>query len=258
MNVTVGRLATAVRPHRSHRTLRVTRFSFLLNAIALIVAVVLTYVALYYAWPAATGSVTNLLQNLGFVTASASDTYVNLAQTLPIPDLPVLSVIRALIVAGVCALLLIAGSLIPGNKTPVRFWILVNLLILMITALWGFFTGRVAYDAVGFMQLVGRTSMLMILAAPVFAIVVAALLPFSFLERLFMVVASVALDFVIALIRLAAFPLLLARFGTIAEPNMYFFFGPLLDVVYFITVYSLCVVSLSRRIAKNEEAWVWL
>ena len=258
MNVAVGRLASATRPHRSHRTLRVSRFSFLLSAIALVIAVVLTYIALYYIWPIGTQQVAQFLARTSLVTTSMPDSYLNIRSQLAVPVLPALSLMGALTVAGVCAAIVVLGAILPGSKAPIRYWILANALVLMITTLWAFFTGNVAYDAQAFMQLVSRTSTMMIIVAPVFALAVAALLPFTFWERLSMIVAMVALDYVIALVRLTAFPLLLARFGTIAEPNLYLFFGPLLDVVYFICVYSFGVVSLSRRLAKNEEAWEWL
>jgi len=98
----------------------------------------------------------------------------------------------------------------------------------------------------------------MILASPIFAVIVSALLPFSPFERGAMFVMLIGFDFGMSILRLAAFALLLTHVGVIAEANLYLFFGPLIDVVYFILAYSFCVVSLSRRIAKDEQAWEWL
>jgi hypothetical protein len=144
------------------------------------------------------------------------------------------------------------------KRSPLVLWIFGNVIVLMLTALWYFFEGSAAYDGPTFMLLLERTSVLMILAAPIFSVIVAALLPFNVVERSAMFVMLVALNFVMSLLRIAAFAILLAHFGVLAEATLYLFFGPLIDVVYFILSYSLCVVSLSRRLAKSEEAWEWL
>jgi hypothetical protein len=231
--------------------------SRVLSAITLLVGLAATYAFLFYVWPLATDRAAALVAPAG-VTTSVHDTFVNIVGTIAVPQLPPLSLMGALTVAGVCAVVLLLGALLPGRQAPLRLWFSANVLVLLLTALWAFFAGNVAYDGATFMQLVSRTSLLMVLAAPIFAVIVAALLPFSFAERIAMFVMLVSLDFAIALVRLAAFPLLVARFGTLAEPNLYLFLGPLMDVVYFIVVYSGAVVALSRRLAGDEEAWEWL
>lgn len=98
----------------------------------------------------------------------------------------------------------------------------------------------------------------MILTVPIFSGMVSAFLPFSIVERIGMVVLTVMFDMVFAAVRIIAFALLTARFGSIVEANLYLFFGPLMDVVYFLSIFSLAAVSLGKRLSRNAEAWEWL
>jgi hypothetical protein len=175
-----------------------------------------------------------------------------------VPGAATVSAAAALTIAVGAALLLAILSILPNDRNPLRYWISANLLVLFGSALFIYFTGRVGYDAATFMLLVERTSVLVILCAPAFLSIISILLPFSFLERFGMVVAVVLVDMVFATVRVAAFALFAATFGGLVQGNLYLFFGPLMDVVYAISVYSIAVVMLGRRIARSSEAWAWL
>lgn len=246
-----------IRPHRSYRTLRVSRISWLASVVTLPVGVMLAYATLLLGWPRATAWVSAIVLHGTPVKYAVQDNFLWIGSTVPVPYLPALSVIGALDVAGVCvAILVVAGAL--RKQSPLPLWVMGNVLVLLFTALWAFFEGRVAYDGPTYMLLVERTSVIMILCAPIFSVIVSALLPFNVVERGAMFVMLIGMDFGMSVLRLAAFALLLTRFGVLAEANLYLFFGPLIDVVYFIVGYSLCVVSLSRRIARSEQVWEWL
>ena len=219
---------------------------------------VAAYIALLYAWPRATAWFCDVLvRSAAPIAGTTQDSFLYIVSTVPIPLLPPLEVRGALNVAGICAVIVVLVGLLRKNS-PLPLWFQANVIALMVAALWAFFNGTVAYDGPTFMLLIERTSVLMILAAPIFAVVVSALLPFSPLERVAMFVLLVSLPFAMSILRMGAFAMLLSRFGVLAEANLYLFFGPLIDVVYFIMVYSFCVVSLSRRIAKGDESWEWL
>ena len=246
-----------IRPHRSHRTLRVSRASWIGTLVTLPLGMLIAYGVLVTLWPRATDWISSLLVGNTSVSGLVQDNFLWIPSTVPVPNLPPLQIMGALAVAGVCLVIVVLGGLLRQNS-PLPLWIQANLIVLMLTALWAFFEGRVAYDGPTFMLLLERTSVIMILASPIFAVIVSALLPFSAFERASMFVMLIALCFCMSLLRLSAFALILGHVGVIAEANLYLFFGPLIDVVYFIVVYSMCVVSLSRRIAKDEQAWEWL
>ncbi len=247
-----------IRPHRSYRTLRVSRVSWLGSAVTLPIGVLLAYAALLVLWPRATAWMSALLAQSTPITRNVPDNFLFIASTVPIPNLPPLSVFGALDVAGLCAAAILLAGFYAKKNAPLPLWIIGNLIVLLITALWAFFEGRAGYDGPTYMLLLERTSVIMILCSPIFAVVVAALLPFTLLERVTLFTLLIALDFFMSVLRLAVFALILTHTGVILETNLYLFLGPLIDVVYFIAVYSLVVVSLSRRLARTEDAWEWL
>ena len=221
------------------------------------VGIAIAYSLLDVLWPKATAWISTLLLASTPIGGTVEDNFLWIGSTIPVPHLPPLSVVGALDLAVLCAGIVLGLGLLRRNA-PLPLWIQANVIVLMFTALWAFFQGRVAYDGATFMLLLERTSVIMILCVPVFSVIVCALLPFSPIERAGMMIGLIVLDFAMSILRLAAFSLLLTHFGVIAEANLYLFFGPLIDVVYFITIYSIAVVSLSRRIAKGEHVWDWL
>ncbi|HVA37149.1 MAG TPA: hypothetical protein VNJ51_06020 [Candidatus Dormibacteraeota bacterium] len=247
-----------IRPHRSHRTLRVTPAGWIFSALTLVLGLIVTYVALRQYWPWLMEGVNAVLASSGVSSAPVADRFLGISASVPVPLLPSLSVTGSLWVAAACAVLMVLGALVPNRRSPFYYWLGANLFVLMLTALFAFFVGRLAYDGATFMLLVERTSLLMILCAPIFSGIVSVLLPFSVLERLSLLVFTVVLDVILSLVRIAAFSLLVARFGAIAEANLYLFLGPLMDAAYFIGVYSVVVVSLGRRLNADLEAWEWL
>lgn len=253
---TPGRVT--IRPHRSYRTMRVSRASWIQSALTLPLGVVSAYIVLLYAWPRATAWFASMLvRGAAPIAGTIQDSFFNIVSVVPVPIIPPLEVRASLNVAGICVVIIIVVGMLK-KYSPLPLWFQANVIALMLTSLWAFFNGAVAYDGPTFMLLLERTSVLMLLASPIFAVVVASLLPFSPIERAAMFIMLVAFPFAMSVLRLGAFAMLLTRFGVLAEANLYLFFGPLIDVVYFIMVYSFCVVSLSKRIAKGDEAWEWL
>jgi hypothetical protein len=246
-----------VRPFRSHRTLRVGTLTWVIAAVIFVAGLIATYEAMRIVWPAAMAAVLHLVAQSAVVTGTA-DRYIGISFETIVPQHPPLTVAGTLWVAGICVALLLITMLLPKNRTPLRYWVSANLLVLFGSAIYAFFHGRVGYSSEAFMMLVERTSLLVVVCAPIFGSLVAFLLPFSALERIGLVVLMVLVDAAFAVVRIGTFALLVARFGTLAEANLYLFLGPLMDVVYFIAVYSIFAVSLSERLVREREAWIWL
>jgi hypothetical protein len=258
-----ARLAEAPRrmlrpPHRSRRTLLSSaRAPWLRGILSLVIGVGLTYLFLREAWPILMGSATSLTDESGRMGPPILDSLIGISNVLPNPVLPSLNLLNMLWVAGGLLFAQVIVALLPWRNTPLRYWVSANLLVPMLAALYAFFTTHLGYDGAQYMSLVERTSLLMILCAPAFVALVAALLPFTIVEIAAMLLFMVLSDALFAVVRIVAFALLVSRFGAIVEMNLYMFFGPLMDAAYFITVYSLVVVSLSRRLNRSEGVWQW-
>ncbi|MDH2909117.1 MAG: hypothetical protein HKL92_02450 [Candidatus Eremiobacteraeota bacterium] len=253
-----SRAVVTIRPHRSHRTLRVNAKSWTSSGLTVVIGVAATYAVLQALWPRIIAMLSRLLSLSGVTSSREADFYLGIHTRVPVPSFPAVSVELSLKLAGICALLLLVVSVLPLGKSPLRYWINANIFVLLLTSLYAFFTGTAAYGNSTFMLLVERTSILMILTVPIFSGMVSAFLPFSIVERVGMVVLTVMFDMVFAAVRIIVFALLTARFGSIVEANLYLFFGPLMDVVYFLSIFSLAAVSLGKRLSRNAEAWEWL
>jgi hypothetical protein len=246
------------RPHRAHRTLAAHGKPWVRGIASLIAGVLLTYVFLRLVWPPLMDVVVRTAGASGRMLAPFNDSLIGITNPVPVPVLPLFDLSNMLWIAGICAVVLVVTSFIPLRSTPLRYWISANAAVLLLSALYAFFAAHVGYDGASFMLLTERTSILMILCAPVFIAFVAALLPFSVFELAGMLVLMVASDTIFAAMRITAFALAVSHTGSVAEMNLYMLFGPLLDVVYFITIYSIVIVSLSRRLNRNEGDWQWL
>jgi hypothetical protein len=253
-----GRTVAVVRPFRSHRTLQVRPGMWLSTLVVFIIGVAGTYGLMRLAWP-------HLMDFAGRVTGNAvsmlqpvDDNYLGIPYIVLVPGTVGTGSSIVLAVVGMAALALTLMAVMPNNRTPLRYWVAANVMALMGSALFLFFNGHVGYDSQTFMLLVERTSILMIVCAPAFLAIISILLPFSFLERLSMVAIIVVTDMLFATVRVSAFAVLDAQFGGLAQSNLYLFFGPLMDVTYFIAIYSFVAVMLGRRIARTEEVWAWL
>lgn len=245
------------RPFRSHRTLRITLRDKVSTVAALLLGIVAGYALLLFAWEPGLRFAATLAGGSAHNAASIPDRYLGIAYAVIVPVMPALRAPDMLWTATACGLIVLACAVLPGQRL-LTYWLVANAVVLGGSALYAFFNGSVGYDAAPFMTLVARTSLVCIGAAPLFLTFVSMLLPLSFLERAAMIAGGLACEFVLAVLRIGAFSLLLGRFGSTPEANLYLFAGPLLDVLYFIAVYAVAVSFAGKRIALRQEAWSWL
>lgn len=224
---------------------------------AFILGLLAAYALLLFAWEPGMRFAATLVSGSSIAAAPELDRYLGIAYTVIVPVMPALKAPDVLWTASACGLIVLACAVLPGQRL-LTYWLVANAAVLGGSALYAFFSGSVGYDAAPFMTLVARTSLVCIGAAPLFLTLVSMLLPFSFVERAIMIACALACEFVLAVLRIAAFALLLGHFGNTPQANLYLFAGPLLDVLYFIAVYSLAVSFAGKRIALRQEAWSWL
>lgn len=245
------------RPFRSHRTLRITARDRVSTLAALVLGLLAAYALLLFAWEPGMRFAATLVNGGAVAASPAADNYLEIAYAVIVPVMPALKAPDMLWTAAACGLIVLACAVLPGQRL-LTYWLVANAAVLGGSALYAFFNGSVGYDAAPFMTLVARTSLVCIAAAPIFLTLVSMLLPLSFLERAAMIGGGLAFEFVLAILRIAAFALLLGRFGSTPQANLYLFAGPLLDVLYFIAVYAVAVSFAGKRIARRQEAWSWL
>jgi len=166
--------------------------------------------------------------------------------------------ISLLVTALVCAVIVAVFSFWQKPPMPLRFYINLNAMLVGSAALYIFFAGHLGYDSAAFSQLMLRTAVLTWLTMPIVIALFAALFPFSWWERLLFIGITVAYDTPLSIVRYAAFVSILARTGPALMPDLYLLFGPLLDAVPIITIFSVFLVQAARRIDRNAGVWEWM
>jgi hypothetical protein len=160
-----------------------------------------------------------------------------------------------LMVTLVCALIVVGLSVWTALVAPLRFFINLNALLVGGAALFLFLTGHLGYDSAAFSQLMLRTALVTWLVIPVFVAFFASLFPFTLVERIGFIALTVAWDVPLSIVRYACFILILGQTGAIAMTDLYFLFGPLLDVVPVICFLSILLVRLARALESRRAAW---
>jgi hypothetical protein len=249
---------TAIAPHRSYRTISVDASGAFLTLPALVVVEV---IAVWLA-PAAARA----MARFAFYSARAEGVAVRpFGDRFGWVELQPMTFtmhhhdwVSLVVMSLVCALVVALLSFWQALPMPLRFYINLNALVVGGAALYILFTGHLGYDSAAFSQLMLRTALLTWLTMPIFIALFAALFPFSWWERLLFIGITVAYDVPISIVRYAAFVGILARTGPALMPDLYLLFGPLLDAIPIITIFSVFLVRAARRIDRNSGVWAWM
>jgi hypothetical protein len=162
---------------------------------------------------------------------------------------------QILIVIALCALIVVGLSFWKAIVAPIRFFINLNALLIGGAAIFLFLAGHLGYDSAAFSELMLRTALLTWLVIPIFVAFFASLFPFGIVERFGFIALTVAWDIPLSIVRYACFISILGKTGTIAMTDLYFLFGPLLDIVPVICFLSILLVRLARALESRRAAW---
>jgi hypothetical protein len=163
--------------------------------------------------------------------------------------------VELLAVTFVCCCILVLLSAWTGIAAPVRFFINLNALLVGGSAIFLFLVGHLGYDSAAFSQLILRTALLTWLVIPVFVGLFASLFPFKAVERFVFVGLTVAWDVPLSIVRYGCFVVILGKTGSIAMTDLYFVFGPLLDIVPVICFMSILLARLGYSLEARRVAW---
>lgn len=160
--------------------------------------------------------------------------------------------IAGTIVAG----MLVARLLFVGMN--MRFFIILNLIVICASAIFIMMNGRAGYQADEFTRLYWRTAVLIWLLMPVLIGTVVLVFPFTPIERIVIVILTLGYDVVLSALRFVVFACLLGWLGPVLMTLLYLLYGPLLDFIAVSGLFTFALVRLSRRITKETRAWSWL
>ncbi len=256
MATVIGR---AISPHRSYRTLPRSRAGGIVAVVAAFVCTALIALAanpLVHLLTSVDGS---LLQLTGVNVTTGSDRYLWTSSTpllFTMPPHPWQQLVLCII--GCLLAIVTISTLLRRIEAPLRYFINFNLLIVCSEATYLLFAGHLGYSAGAFSTLMLRTAITTWLLVPPIVGLMAMLFPFPPLASASLVLSCALYEIVLSFARYAAFIAVLSHTGPLLMAAMYLLYGPLLDVLPIIGIYSLFLERLSLRLSRDPEAWAWL
>lgn len=245
----------SIAPHRSYRNLPVNGAALFSTVPALALVEALVILGAQRAVDAMSAFTALVANDEGLPVRPFSDPFLFLTLHPIAFDMRRSDWIEILSVIAVCALIVVGLSIWTAIPSPIRFFINLNALLVGGAALYLYLAGHVNYDSAAFSQLLLRTAVLTWLVIPVFVAFFASLFPFRFFERLGFIALTVAWDVPLSIVRYACFVSILGKTGTIAMTDLYFVFGPLLDIIPVICFLSVLLVRLARSLEGRRAAW---
>jgi hypothetical protein len=83
-------------------------------------------------------------------------------------------------------------------------------------------------------------------------------IPSSIFSKGIIIFLTVLYSILFGIVRYIVFLFVIAKFSYIFMPVLYFSFGPLVDFVYIVGIYSLYVSKVAERITKDFRIWKWV
>jgi hypothetical protein len=245
-----------IAPHRSVRRLPVTRISALstVAVVALVEAAVIAYAQ--RGLDAMTAFARAIADSRGL---AASATPERLAFLSPAPlsfAMRHSERTELIVVAIVCAAIAAAIPAAQWPAAPLRVFAVFNVLLVALAALVQL-TGHGGYDSVGFTRLMLHTALCSWLVMPVFAGLLAALFPFNLLQRTLFVVAAVAYAVPLAIVSYGLFVAIAAAAGSLVISNLYVVFGPVIDALPVICLFSIFLARFDRALESGTRGLAW-
>ncbi len=154
-------------------------------------------------------------------------------------------------------LVLIVPRLRPIPKVVRVYVVFLSLLMTASAIFFIFFPHRFPYDVVDFSLLYMGTQFGMWLLMPIVMGLAVSMLPSPVIEKLLVVLATLAYGAVFGAVRYACFLLLLQKMTVLSMATMFFAFGPLIDFVYMVSIYSIYVNIVALRMQNRPEVWRW-
>lgn len=247
-----------VRPHRSYRTLPLGKLTLFTS----VVFFFLFEIVLIFLLPHFTAWMTSMDQRIlasgGFTAGLGADYFLGLhlqPLTFAMPPHHFIELLMWMFGAALAILVISLTKIVP---LPWRYFVNLNLLIITAEATYLFFAGHLGYASNDFSALILRTAVVTWLVMPFFLLVISSLFPFTILEQFTLFGLGMVLELAITTLRYAVFAAVLIKTGPILMADLYLLYGPLMDVIPLIAIYTIVLANLAKRLERGPEGWAWL
>ena len=149
------------------------------------------------------------------------------------------------------------------NKTrlikPIVIWgIYVSIINFIAAAFFILWPDMFPYGVKAFSELYIKAQVVIWLFVPMLMGAALSSLPSNVFSKIGIAFSALLYSLVFGIVRYVVFLYALAKFSFVFMPIMFFIFGPLMDFVYMVTIYSLHVSCFANKIGKDLRIWKWL
>lgn len=142
---------------------------------------------------------------------------------------------------------------------PISFWIILVSFINLISSLFFiFFADKFPYSLDIFSELYIGTEIGMWLLIPIILTMAFIPLPSSIITKALVVIFTLAYSIIFGCVRYVIFLYVLKEFSYLFMAMLFFVFGPLMDSVYIVGIYSFYVSTLAKKVKGDLKVWKWL
>ena len=142
---------------------------------------------------------------------------------------------------------------------PIGFWIIFIFFINLISSLFFvFFADKFPYSLIIFSELYIKTEIAMWLLIPPLLTLAFIPLPSNILAKFIVITITLAYSVIFGCLRYVVFLYVLREFSYLFMAMLFFIFGPLMDSIYIVGIYSFYVSILAKKIKGDVKVWKWL
>ncbi len=142
---------------------------------------------------------------------------------------------------------------------PVGLWLIfLSGINILSSVLFILLPSEFPYTMVKFSELYITTEVGMWFFVPVIMELAILPIPSSIFSKGIIIFLTVLYSILFGIVRYIVFLFVIAKFSYIFMPVLYFSFGPLVDFVYIVGIYSLYVSKVAERITKDFRIWKWV
>jgi hypothetical protein len=135
------------------------------------------------------------------------------------------------------------------------FWALINLSSVLFFSITPF---EFPYTVEDYSELYIKSEVSMWFFIPFILGIAFLPLPSSFIPKLLIIMFTAVYSIIFGTLRYVAFLFIVSKFSVIYMAILFFAFGPLIDFVYIVGIYSYYTYFLAKKLKRNEEVWKWL
>jgi len=135
------------------------------------------------------------------------------------------------------------------------FWAVINLTSVLFFSITPF---EFPYTVEDYSDLYVKSEVSMWLFIPFILGIAFLPLPSSFVPKIFLIILTIIYSVIFGTLRYIVFLFIVSKFSVLYMAILFFAFGPLIDFVYVVGIYSFYTYFLATQLKGDDSIWKWL